>query len=121
MKNSDPVLHNVRSLSLRNRAFNIAQPAKTPDRKKVFTRGERAIKIQCDIHPWMTAYYFVMEHPFFAVTNNKGEFKINDLPPGEYTIAAWHEELGEQKLKIKVGESGSTDAKFTFKPKPAEE
>ena len=76
MRNSDPLLHNVRSLSFRNKAFNVAQPSNSEDRKWVFKKGERAVKIECDIHSWMTAYFFVMEHPYFAVTNEKGEFKI---------------------------------------------
>jgi len=117
MRNSDPLLHNVRSFSFRNRAFNIAQPANTPDRKKVFTKGERAVMIQCDIHSWMRAYYFVMEHPYFAVTNEKGQFKIEGLPSGEYTLAAWHEEFGKQQLKITVGATGSTEANFSYKDK----
>ncbi len=117
MRNSDPLVHNVRSFSIRNRAFNISQPAETPDRKKVFTRQERAIKIKCDFHPWMKAYVFVMEHPYFAVTDKKGQFKIDGLPAGEYTLAAWHEELGEQKVKIAVGAAGSTQVGFSFKGK----
>ena len=120
MKNGDPVLHNVRSLSFRNRAFNIAQPANSQDRKKVFTRGERAVKIQCDIHPWMTAYFFVMEHPFFAATNAKGQFKITGLPTGDYTLIAWHEDYGEKEAKITVGATGSTEIAFTFKKEKAE-
>ena len=114
MRNSDPVLHNVRSFSFKNRAFNVAQPADTEDREKVFTFREKAVMVQCDIHPWMTAYYFVMDHPYFAVTNEKGEFKIDGLPAGEYTLAAWHEEFGEQSVVITVGESGSVEAGFSF-------
>ena len=115
MKNSDPFIHNVRSLSMKNRAFNIAQPANTPDRKKVFTAGEKAIKIQCDFHPWMTAYLFVLEHPYFAVTNEKGQFKIEGLPAGEYTLAAWHEEFGEQEVKLNHRATGSSDVRFSFR------
>ena len=117
MRNSDEFLHNVRSYAFRNRAFNIAQPAKTPDRKKVFTRPERAVKMGCDIHRWMTAYVFAMEHPFFAVSNEKGQFKIQGLPAGEYTLAAWHEEFGEQEAKLTVGPTGSSEIDFTFKEK----
>ncbi len=117
MRNSDPLIHNVRSFAQRNRAFNIAQPAKSPDRKKVFKQQERAIKIKCDFHPWMKAYIFVMDHPYFAVTNEKGQFKIEGLPAGEYTLAAWHEEFGEKKAKIAVGATGSTEVDFSFEDK----
>lgn len=117
MRNSDPLVHNVRSFSIRNRAFNIAQPADSADRKRVFARRESAIKIMCDFHPWMRAYIFVMEHPYFAVSNEKGEFEIQGLPPGEYTLAAWHEEFGEQEVEITVGASGSTEVEFSFEDK----
>ena len=117
MKNSDPLIHNVRSFSMRNRPFNVAQPPKTPDRKKVFKRKENEIMIQCDFHPWMKAYIFVMDHPYFAVTNAKGEYSIKGLPAGKYTLTAWHEELGEQEAEITVDASGAAKAGFTFKAK----
>ena len=117
MKNSDPLLHNVRLLSFRNRPFNVAQPAKTPDRIKVFTLKEKAVKIQCDIHPWMTAYVFMVDHPFFAVTDDHGRFKINGLPPGEYLLEAWHEELGDQRATITVEENRATEVGFAFEIK----
>lgn len=117
MKNGDPLLHNVRSLSFKNRAFNVAQPAKSEDRKKVFKYREKAVMIQCDIHPWMKAYFFVLDHPYFAVTDEKGRFEIKGLPAGEYTLSAWHEEFGEQETKITVGTTGSTEVGFSFKEK----
>jgi len=117
MKNSDPLIHNVRSFSMRNRPFNVAQPPKTPDRKKVFKRKEKEIMIQCDFHPWMKAYLFVMDHPYFAVTDAKGQYSIKGLPPGKYTLTAWHEELGEQEAEITVDATGAAKAGFTFKAK----
>lgn len=117
MKNGDPLTHNLRSLSKKNRAFNIAQPAQSEDRKRVFTAGENAIEIKCDFHPWMKAYLFVMEHPYFAVTDEHGQFNIDGLRPGEYTLAAWHEQLGEQEQKITVDATGAAEVSFAFKPK----
>ena len=121
MKNSDPLIHNVRSYSMRNRPFNIAQPPKTPDRKKTFRRKENEIMIQCDFHPWMKAYIFVMDHPYFAVTNAKGEYQIKGLPAGKYTLTAWHEEFGEQEVEITVDVTGAASTGFTFKAKKKEE
>ena len=120
MRNSDPVLHNVRALSFRNRPFNIGQPAKSPDRTKSFRRKEKAVMIQCDLHPWMQAHVFVMDHPYFAVTDQSGQFEIPDLPVGDYTLTAWHEQLGEQDVEISVTEDGIPDIAFMLKPKKRE-
>lgn len=117
LKNSDPLLHNVRALSFRNRPFNIAQPAKSPDRETSFRSHELAIMIQCDLHPWMIAHVFVMSHPFFAVTGESGRFDIPGLPRGDYTLTAWHEELGKETTKIRVTDTQLPDIKFTFKLK----
>ena len=113
MKNGDPFIHNVRSLSRKNRQFNIAQPQGSPDRKKTFDQAEGPIILKCDFHRWMEAHLWVMDHPFFAVTDAEGNFAIADLPPGNYEISAWHEKLGEQSQKITVRKGGSvSDFKF---------
>ena len=117
MRNSDPIIHNVRSLSQENRPFNIAQPAGTPDRLKRFSDKEGPIELRCDFHRWMRAFIFVMEHPFFAVTNSQGQFTIKNLPPGEYTLASWHESFGENKQTIKSGVDDLKGITFTYKPK----
>jgi len=117
MRNSDPIIHNVRSLSQENRPFNIAQPAGTPDRKKRFSDQEGPIELRCDYHRWMRAFIFVMEHPFFGVTDTQGRFSIKNLPPGEYVLATWHESFGENKQTLKVGANGLNNANFTYKAK----
>lgn len=66
MKNGDPFIHNIRSLSKKNRPFNIVQPADSEDREKFFETAEGPITIKCDFHPWMTAHFHVMDHPFFC-------------------------------------------------------
>ncbi len=117
IKNSDMLTHNTRSYAFRNRAFNISQPAGSDQRTKVFNRPERAIQLGCDFHSWMKAYVFAMDHPFFAVTDQEGHFKIEGLPPGKYTVEAWHEEFGELEAEATVGPTGSTELDFTFKDK----
>ena len=81
----------------------------------MFEEAEGPITIKCDFHPWMTAHFFVMEHPFFAVTDQNGRFRIAGLPDGKYSVAAWHEVYGEQEARITV-RSGSSQIGFTFKP-----
>src|SRR5262249_43487124 len=89
--NADPVTHNVRSFPTLNQAFNFGQPAETRQRERIFDHAEREIEIQCDIHPWMHAYIFVMDHPFYCVSADDGKYTIDGLPPGEYTLESWHE------------------------------
>ena len=114
--NNDPVTHNVRSFPIRNRAFNFGQPADSGPRERVFESPEREIEIQCDIHPWMHAYLFVMDHPFFAVTDEAGNYAITGLPEGEYSLAVWHEKLGKDQQDVTVAGADLGDVNFTFQP-----
>lgn len=113
--NSDPLVHNSRSYAKKSSPFNIGQVAHS-ERFKTFRKPEMGVKIRCDIHIWMNAWIHVMDHPFFATTDAEGNFSIEGLPAGEYTLAAWHEVYGEQEQTITVDESGSAKADFTFAP-----
>lgn len=113
--NSDPTLHNIRSFARTNRPFNYGQPEGYKPRTKTYEKPEEAIKIKCDVHPWMLSYLWVMEHPFFAVTDEEGNYEIPALPPGEYTVTAWHEVYGEQQGTVTIGEDGGATLDFTFK------
>ena len=75
--------------------------------------------MRCNLHPWMHSYIAVFDHPFFAVTGKDGAFQLPSLPPGEYTLEAWHERLGTltQKITIAPGETKKID--FVFKTKTA--
>lgn len=113
--NDDPTLHNVRSLAELNRPFNLGQP-EGGRRTKFFTKPEMPVRFKCDVHPWMFAFLFVMEHPFFDTTNADGRFAIQGLPEGSHTVVAWHEVYGEQRQQVEVGASGSATADFVFTP-----
>jgi plastocyanin len=114
MVNSDNTTHNVHPLPSNNREWNKAEPAGTT-MEESFPREEVAIPVKCNVHPWMKSYIAVFKHPYFAVTSKDGSFQLPNLPPGEYTIEAWHEKLGTltQKITIAAGESKTLD--FTFK------
>jgi hypothetical protein len=112
--NNDDTLHNVRALASKNRPFNLGQPPATPPRTKTFKLAEPEVRFRCDVHPWMTSYVFVMEHPFFGVSGADGTFTIDGLPAGTYTVVAWHEKSGEQEAQLTVTDAGSSiDFEFT--------
>lgn len=113
--NSDPLFHNVRSVTNVNQKFNMAMPHKGQRETKIFNKPELFLQAKCSVHPWMGAYVAIMDNPFFSVTNANGEFSIKDLPPGTYTIEAWHEVFGTQKKEITITENGIEPLVFIFK------
>ena len=113
--NSDPVTHNIHPLAQINRAWNQSQDQGAMPLARRFMKPEVMIRVKCNIHSWMRAWIGVLDHPYFAVTETEGTFKIGDVPPGTYTIAAWQEELGEQTQEVTVGPSAHKIVDFTFK------
>jgi plastocyanin len=116
--NSDATLHNIHAMPKTNQEFNTAQPIQGMKTSHTFTAKEESVVIpfKCDVHGWINAFVGVLDHPYFAVTKNDGTFSIPNLPPGKYTLAAWHEKLGTQTLEVTVAAKESkSDANFTFK------
>ncbi|HEX4544739.1 MAG TPA: carboxypeptidase regulatory-like domain-containing protein [Candidatus Acidoferrum sp.] len=112
--NSDTTTHNLHPVPTNNREFNKAQaPGTKVD--MTFAREEIAIPMKCNVHPWMRSYIAVFKHPFFAVTGKGGSFELDNLPPGNYTIEAWHEKLGTSMQKITVGAGATKELEFIFK------
>ena len=113
--NSDATLHNIHALPTINTQFNIGQPVKGMSTEKTFDKPEVMVHFKCDVHPWMTAYVGVLEHPFYAVTGDDGAFALKDLPPGTYTIEAWQEQYGSQTQEVTIAAKESKAITFTFK------
>jgi hypothetical protein len=114
VKNSDGTLHNIHAYAGTKTLFNQAQPPKSPDLAKDTKGGGDMMKFKCDVHPWMTAYVALTKHGYCAVTDDSGKFEIKDVPPGTYTIEAWHEKLGTQTAEVKVEEGKAAEAKLSF-------
>jgi plastocyanin len=112
--NSDATTHNIHPMPNNNREWNKTQPHGMPV-EETFTREEITIPVKCNIHPWMHAYIAVFKHPFFAVTDKDGAFDLKNLPPGTYTIKAWHEKLGTLTQKVTVGGGEAKTLDFVFK------
>jgi plastocyanin len=105
--NSDDLLHNVHGLPFANREWNWGQPRKGAENEITLQVPEVMIRMKCDIHPWMSAWIGVLEHPFFAVTGPDGSFAIEGLPDGRYVLEVWHEafESIQREMDLKSGES----------------
>ena len=115
VRNSDNVLHNVNVKPTKNQGFNFGQPVQGMETKKSFSTAEVMIPAKCDVHPGMKAWMGVQNHPFAAVTGDDGSFSLNNLPPGEYEIEAWHEKYGTSTQKVTVGAKETKSITFTFK------
>ncbi len=116
--NSDPTQHNVHPTPKVNPEWNQTQPNGAPPIEKKFARAEVLIPVKCNQHPWMKAYIGVLKHPFYAVSGEDGSFTIKGVPPGTYTVAAWHEKGGpngtEKTMQVTVPANGSATADFAF-------
>ena len=111
--NSDPITHNIHPLPKNNREWNISQSG-SQKYTRSFPRQEVMIPVKCNIHPWMKSYIGVVAHPYFAVTAEAGTFDLKDLPPGDYTIQAWHERFGTLEQQVTVGPEESKEIDFSF-------
>ena len=102
--NSDRLLHNLHSFSKDNATFNRTQPHNRTI-PVTFTKPE-VVRITCDLHSWMQSWVVVAEHPFYAVTDESGDFRLANVPPGKYRVHLWHEALGDVTREVTVGAQG---------------
>jgi len=106
--NSDRLLHNLHSLSKDNPEFNRTQP-RGRTIPITFSKGE-FVPIICDLHSWMKSWVVVAEHPYYAVTDASGAFRITGVPPGKYRLHMWQEALGERTQEVQVGAQGAVSS-----------
>jgi len=113
--NSDSTLHNIHALPKANAEFNNGQPIKDMKMEHTFTAKEVMVPFKCDVHGWMNAFVGVLDHPYFAPTGADGSFTLKSLPPGTYTIEAWHEKLGPMTQSVTLGQKETKEVIFAFK------
>jgi len=112
--NEDPTSHNIHPTPANNREWNKAEPPGS-SLQDSFAREEIAIPVRCNVHPWMRGYIAVFKHPYFAVTGKDGSFDLSSLPPGTYTIKAWHEKFGTSAQTVTIGANETKEISFVFK------
>jgi hypothetical protein len=115
VRNSDGLLHNVHATPRSNPEFNFGQTLQGQVNERSFHSPELFIRVKCDVHPWMFAYISVIPHPFFAVTDTNGFFRLPaGLPFGNYTVAAVHQKAGEIVRKISLQDEAPRLRYFEF-------
>lgn len=120
IQSNDPILHNIHAFLGKRTVFNLAIPVAN---KVVQRRLDEAgiIRIRCDSgHTWMSAYIAVVPHRFHATSSRDGTFEISGLPPGSYTLRAWHERLGAIEQRVELTAAGDAQVSMTFKAPEAD-
>lgn len=108
--NGDGVMHNVHAYSLKNTPFNESIPVMKKSLKSL--KFSEVVRMGCDVHRWMGAWIVVVDHPYYALTDDTGAFKIDEIPPGKYVLRAWHEALGKVEKEVTVVGGQTTAVEF---------
>ena len=121
VKNSDAFLHNAHALSGKDQGFNVGQPTAGNVYSWKAKTEEVMLHLKCDIHNWMNAYVGIVTNPYFAVSDAMGTFQIDKVPPGTYTLQAWHERYGSltKTVTVKAGGVATIDFAYTGNEKPS--
>lgn len=113
IRNSDPLLHNIHSISTGSNSFNIGQPMAGME-NRIPLKAEEMLRLKCDVHRWMTAYVGVVNHPYFAVSGKDGTFEIASVPVGTHTLHIWHERYGDLERSVRVSPGTTTTVTFAY-------
>lgn len=110
--NNDHTYHNVFSLS-KARSFDLGR---YPAGRSKSVRFDRPgiVRVFCEIHSHMSAYILVFSHRYFAVTDDEGRYRIDDVPPGSYTVVAWNEAMATESRRVTVADAGEVDLDFVL-------
>jgi len=119
ISSNDTVLHNTHPQNAETNAtiYNVALPFKGFSVTKPLPGSPGLIKIKCDAHEWMHSWIMELDHPYYATTGADGHFTIKDVPPGTYTLVAWHEAAGEKSEPVVVAAGQTAKSKITLAAK----
>ncbi len=111
--NSDRIYHNVFSLS-KTKSFDLGRYAVGRSKAIRFDRPG-IVRVFCDIHSHMNAFILVFSHPFYAMTDTEGRYRIDDVPPGAYSVVAWNEGLASDPKAVTVADGATTELDFSLR------
>lgn len=112
--NRDPVLHNTHGYYGKRTAFNVAMPLENSRVTKLL-RSPGIVRVDCDAHGWMLGWIQVVVNPYYAMSGDDGSFTIENVPPGDYTLVVWQEQLGETEMAVTVKANVTTDTPIELK------
>jgi hypothetical protein len=115
--NEDQTSHNIHPLAKINREWNKSQPPGTPPIVDKYDKME-FIPVKCNVHPWMHGTFAVLKNSHYSISSGDGGFSLPNLPPGKYTVTAYHESYGEQSQEVTIAGSETKSVNFVFKAKP---
>jgi plastocyanin len=113
-KNDDPILHNVHTYMGASTLFNKGMPNDKASPIETTASAEGMMKWKCDVHPWMRGYIGISKSGLQAISKDDGSFTIKDVPPGKYTVEAWHEKFGAKTQEVTVEAGKPAKVTFTF-------
>jgi hypothetical protein len=115
--NEDQTSHNIHPLAKTNREWNKSQPPGAPPIVDKYDKPEM-IAVKCNIHPWMHGTFAVLKNSHYSISGQDGSFSLPNLPPGKYTVTAFHESYGDQSQEVTISGSETKTVSFTFKARP---
>ena len=113
LRNDDPMLHNTHIRNGKRTFVNVAQVVGGRQIEKL-VKAPGLLNVKCDKHKFMQGYLVAFDHPYFAITNKTGQFRIVDVPPGRWTITVWHETLGSLTASVMVPDRGTMSVNMEF-------
>jgi len=119
VESSDPIPHNVHTYAQNNREYNESMNQLRRSLTLSFQRPDQ-VSVRCDLHGWMQADVVVAKNPYYALTHEGGEFRLDGVPAGRYRLKAWSRALGETEQEIVVEAGKTTKVDFVLEPKPTQ-
>ncbi len=120
VENTDPIQHEIATYEVRNiysdQTSNRPLPEKSSQVRSVFVReGANEFIIKCNLHPFLQTHAYLVQNPYYTVSDSKGNFSIEKIPPGNYEVIAWHPYIPEQRAMITIPQKGEANLNFDFK------